>query len=70
MSEGQTTAQDRYLAMAKFPAGHQILDSQDRYRAVEIVHTRAVAEYLARELNAGRAVVDSHAIVGCKVVAS
>ena len=37
---------------------------------VDYFRTRAAAEHAARELNAGRARVDAHAVIGCRVVQS
>ena len=69
MSAVKTSEQDRFWPMARFPIGHQVIDSQDRFRAVDYYRTRSAAEYAARLLNSGLASVDPHAVVGCKVVA-
>lgn len=37
---------------------------------VDSFRSRSAAEYAARQLNDGVARVDSHAVVGCKVVAA
>lgn len=39
-------------------------------RVVDIYRSRSAADYAARLLNRGLARVDSHAVVGCRVVAS
>lgn len=36
-------------------------------RTVDIMRVRAVAEYMAEKLNAGKATINPHACVGCRV---
>lgn len=66
MSAVQDT--ERYIPMARFPIGHQVLDSHDSYRAVDYYSTRCGAEYAARLLNSGLAVVNHHGTIGCRVM--
>ena len=53
------TALDPHRHYSVVPAG--------RARAVDHYRSRASAEHHARMLNAGRASVNPHAVVGCKV---
>ena len=58
-----------YVPLARFPAGHQVIELPSLH-VVDYFNTRSAAEYAARQLNAGAALIDPHAVVGCKVVAA
>ncbi len=58
-------ASSRYRFEADSTGVFRIVD--ERLGTVDIVRTRSVADYEVRQLNAGTARVNPHAIVGCRV---
>lgn len=57
---------ERYWAMARYPIGHQVVDSARGFETVDQFRTRSAAEYFAQLLNSGLASVNAHATIGAQ----